>query len=313
MKTLRIGVPPGIGDSLWAMTKVPAILEAEGADSAHVVVADCPPLRSKEFLEAFDFVSQVSYESLPLNHPGHPHNVLPDGTWAYTLTRKNLGDLDWWLVPNWDLEHGSRLETWLPQFSIDWDIHKRFRFTAQAKHTARAMAKKMGPYAVFYLGPDRGNTTDGHNRGPMWSVADWVELTTALCEMGLQSLVVVGAEYDRPYADKVLPQIRGLPMDIVDAVGRWEIDETFKVCQGAKFVVSYQSGIGIFSVYLRVPTVLWWRPRNNSILPQAHLHFDEQMATAWAPPDMLEGGTYQGLIYGRCTPQSVAEGLERWI
>jgi hypothetical protein len=314
VKTLRIGIPPGIGDAVWALCKVESILAKESAQTAEIFIVDRGVRRAHEFVRSFDFVEAVYHMDFEMLNPVNDTAVLPDMTYDYVLTCQRLGGLDWWLMPNWELEHGVRLEDWLPQYQIDWKIADHFRFSETSRETwAHTVQESGGAYGVFYLGPESGNTVAGHNRGPLWRMEDWRELARLVYrQLGLP-IVVVGAEYDKSYADQVLASETLNDILILDRVGQWDIHETFRVCQGAKFVVSYQSGIGIFSTYMRIPVAMWWRPHGDSILPDRNLSFNEKMATAWVPPDILQAGGYAGLIYGSCDARSVFSQLETWV
>jgi len=295
---MLIAVPPGIGDAFWALTKIPAMLREAGESKADLIVADNAPRRSKEFLEAFDFIGKVEYK--PLRFTLGTHKC---GRYNYWPTRsvhpECAGAI--WLIPNEHLEQGLRLETWLTEYEIDWHIQERFLWQESDLDFAAQLKQRLGEYVVFYLGPEEGNTTGGHNRGGIWSMADWVTLGL---EIG-KPIVVVGAEYDRSYSNKVLDLAHARGSHWLDYVGRWPIGRTFAVVREAAACISYQSGIGIFATYLRVPTAMWWRAYGDSCVPGKLVSFHEDMRTAWVPPDMLDRGKYLGMIYGRCEPGTV--------
>ena len=91
----------------------------------------------------------------------------------------------------------------------------------------------------------------------IWRMEDWRELARLVYRhLGLV-LIIVGAAYDKSYSDQVLTSESLSDICVLDRVGQWDIHETFRVCQGAKFVVSYQSGIGIFSTYMCIPVAMW--------------------------------------------------------
>lgn len=297
---MKIAVPPGIGDSLWALTKVQAILREAGQSQANLVIADNAPQRSKEFLESFDFIHSAEYRPLPFM--ARPRTT-PDHRWNYVPTGRNFG-CDWWLCPNEHLEQGKRLETWLPQYETNWNVQEHYLWHEADLEFATQLKQRLGRYCVFYLGPETGNTRAGHNRGGLWSIADWVRLGTLLAV----PIVVVGAPYDRSYSDKVLTAAHEAGSHWLDYVGQWKIGRTFAVVRKAEFVISYQSGIGIFASYLRVPTCIWWRAAGDSLESGFKLWFHEEMRNAWAPPDMLASGRHNGLIYGRADagPEAIA-------
>jgi FkbM family methyltransferase len=301
-KTLRLALPPGIGDAFWCLLKVPALCRREGASGVDVEVCGGPPYRSREFLQAFDFVSSVAHTDLRITEADF---ITPGGEFNYAPSQPSWHNrFDWLLQVNGHLERGQRIEDWLPDLAIDWNLMERFRWSNKALETAAAVQQQYGDYCVFYTGPESGNTTAGHNRGGLWRPADWVRLAELARAAGLQVLFV-GAEYDRSYlANHLLPA--GLK-DCHDYLGAWQIDETLAVIRGARFYVGYQSGLGIVATYLGVPTAMFWRPYGNSILPDQRVTFREEMASAWAPREHLDRGRYLPCIYGRCSPEGIME------
>ena len=305
-RILKLALPAGIGDTLWALAKVPALLKQCGANFADITVCSDPTRRAEHFLKAFDFVRSVDYCDLSIME----QPVVVDGLYNYTPSQPNWHNrFDWLLQANGHLEQGRRLEDWMPDLEIDWDIAKRFHLTADEEQVGHSVQKDLGDFCVFYLGPLGGNTIEGHNRGPIWRPEDWRRLQQLCREAGL-SVVAVGADWDRPYLERMRP----LEEPFLDAIGKWKIGETYAVCKHAKFVISYQSGIGIFSVFLGVKTALWWRPQGDSISPSHHLSFNEAMASAWAPPESLKWKNYLPLIYGRHSPEQIMEHAKRhWL
>ncbi|MCY2964133.1 MAG: FkbM family methyltransferase [Planctomycetota bacterium] len=306
---LRVAVPAGIGDAVWALAKIPHMLRVYGADQVHIGLCGSPPYRSLPFVERFDFVASAEYsrwqcvEADPYTAEG-VYNWASSGVgWHY--------EYDWMLQANRHLETGQRLETWLPEYDTDWNIADRFRFLASELRYAREFEAKHGPYCIFYLGPEAGNSgIAGHNRGELWTPAEWGRLASHCRGLGLK-IVVVGARYDRSYLERHVAPHLG---EYVDCVGSWGIGQSFAVIQRSRFVIAYQSGVGIFSVYLGVPAACFWRPHGDSIDPHGYVTFSEQMASAWAPPEALAAGRYLPLIYTKCSPESIAEHIEhhRW-
>ncbi len=303
---LRIAVPPGIGDALWSLTKVPALLKQTGAAGTHVTICGAPFRQSKPFIERFEFVTGVEYST---DRCIYEDRFTEEGinNWIPSCPRW-LGRHDWLLQANRSLESGRRLEAWLPEIETDWHIADRFLFTGNEVHQARQLEELLGPYCVFFMGPERGNTVAGHNRGPLWSPKDWQRLADLCRALGL-AVVVVGAQRDRSYFDNHVAYRLG---EYLDAIGKWHIGQTFAVIQRSRFVVSYQSGLGIFAVYMDVPAAIFWRPHGDSLNPDNYLTFREEMAAAWAPPESLASGRYLPLIYTRCTPESIVQHAEEY-
>lgn len=298
---MRVAVPAGIGDSVWALMKIPDMLNVYGAEKARVALCGGPPHRAKDFVERFDFIASVEHSQwLCVEQSCYTaegvYNWAPSGVGWHD-------EFDWMLQANRHLENGRRLDTWLPEFATEWNIADRFQFTGREVRLARELEEQIGPYCVFYLGPELGNTTAGHNRGPLWSPQDWGVLADHCRDLGL-SIVVVGAEYDRSYYENHVAEHIGA---CFDAIGKWPICQTFAVLQRSRFVIAYQSGVGIFSVYMGIPAVVFWRPDGNSIDPSGYVSFRESMASAWAPQEALDSGRYLPSIYTRCSPDSIIE------
>ena len=309
-KILRIAVPSGIGDALWALVKVPALLKAEGADACDLDACYSSLPRSADFLARFDFVRHTGYTHLECVER---EPVTADGYWNYAQTGRGWHNTyDWLLVPNAYLERGGRLEDWLPEFAPDWNIASHYRVLPEDERVADAVVAEIGNrFALFFASSLAGNTVYGHNRGPLWRPDEWAELARLFLAEGVTP-VLIGAAWDRSYYDQVLKDV--LPRGVLDRIDHWPIGVTFAVMRRAGCLVAYQSGLGIFGVYLGCNVAMWWRPHGDSILADRHVSFRDEMATAWAPPGAVESGRYLPLIYGRCSPQSIfAHSKKHWL
>lgn len=286
---LKIAVPPGIGDAVWSLMKVPALLEHTGKDFATVGICGQPPHRAGEFVGRFDFVDSWFYCDL---NTVEADFTTARGVFNHAPTQPDWhGRFDWLLNVNQHLEDGHPLAHWQPHLYTSWDIADRYQFTADERLTA-ANIRRNGPYVVCYLGPHAGNTTAGHNRGELWTPDDWGATAASARAAGFRVLVV-GADYDRSYFHRCAPYL-GM---VENCIGAWEISTTFAVIKQAAGVIAYQSGIGIFATLMGIPTAMWWREHGNSIMPDHHVTFREQMACAWVPPTVAIDDTYLPLIY----------------
>ena len=323
---MKFLLPQGIGDSVWALHKIQAIrdkLDPGGPIDIHLTCSRQDDLQSRavDFLRRFDFVDsvemQLNYgihreydEKRPPFTPGGYWDYLEDGMYDFK------GEKFCVLIPNAPLERGIRLENWLPQYSINWDIFSHFRVSPAELAYGRMVRSKLGPFAVFYPGPLHGNTIEGHNRNMLWKPAEWIDLGEQLHDKYGLKTVVVGAEYDHDYYTHMLaPRINGSASHWIDLIGRTSIGELFATTSQSSLLISYQAGVGIISAYRHVPTAMWWRPRGDSISTHGFLSFEEEMSTAWAPPDILEQGTYLPLIYGKHGIEYILEEIVKrgWV
>jgi hypothetical protein len=301
---MKFLLPTGIGDSVWALHKIGAIRDVQDAggpiDVALVGGTSQLDSRALDFIRRFTFVNSATMK---------PYNIYRDGSWFTKQGFYNYLDDGWYefegtkyciLIPNATLERGERLETWLPQYAIRWNIFDDFRITDDERSFATQLHARIGDYAVFYPGPLAGNTEDGHNRNALWPPENWVELGRRIhAELGLR-IVVVGALYDASYWQWLLGPLLADDMPHwYNLIGQTNLGQLWSVTSRAKFLISYQAGVGIVATYLNTPTAVWWRPYGDSISQSGFLSFDERMASAWVPPKVLDSGTHLPLIYGR--------------
>jgi hypothetical protein len=299
---MKFILPTGIGDSVWALHKIKSVRDQHdpsGPIDIYLAGTDSEiETRALDFLRRFDFVNSVEMRDWgllgdPVTTPDGYFNYVEDGMYEFK------GEQVCALIPNAALERGIRLEDWLPNHQIDWDIFKHFDITYKERAAAERIASA-GPYAVFYPGPLQGNTVNGHNRGMMWKPQEWIDLGRRIHnEFGL-NIVVVGAPYDSSYYDLFISTaLNGDGSYWNNQIGHTKLGELFSITNNAEFVISYQAGVGIVSTYLNTPTAIFWRPRGNSISPDRYISFEESMASAWVPPSILFQETHLPLIYGR--------------
>lgn len=372
LKPIVVGMPPGIGDSLWAMVKIQNIVQEDKADKLVVCLQETSPARGKEFIDRFDFVADCMYRPFPIQPPGE-YFINADGTYNYIggrvgAVRQYMG-MDWLLCPNTPLERGEPLETWLPEFRANWNVMKdHFRFMPTDDLIAeRVSAQLKGrPWVTFFLGSVRDNggldangrynVDSGHNRArrytrpdwkkfgyldelwrddipngvrPVWLLDYWVDLAKMIVEEAGCAIVVVGADWvqDKTYAKLFVDawaKAGGDPAMVVNCCGQTHIAECFRVTMGGRCLFSYQSGVGIGSEFLGVPTAIWWRAFGDTREAPGsdgadesqpggrhYSTFNERMCNAYSPP----WGQHIGLIYGRQTPVQIFHMMleKRWI
>ena len=301
---MKFLLPQGIGDSVWALHKIEDVAKKLKADSIEVYL-NCSEenetqVRALDFVRRFDFVNSVRMLPGISIHPtkyldeNGCYNYIPDGPTCFNNEQYYA------LMPNGHLERGHRLEDWLPEFEINWNIMNHFKISSKEAEFGETVKTALGGYAVFYLGPLAGNMFDGHNRDSLWTPQDWVDLGKQIkLALGIE-IVIVGAPYDwQYYSAFVKPLLHTQTVLCTELISRTSIGELYALTSRARFVISYQSGVGIVSSYMGVPTGIFWRPKGNSISPNCYLSFEEEMASAWVNPQMIAAGKHLPLIYYR--------------
>ncbi len=261
------------------------------------------------FLERFSFVDSVEVLDVPILHDAREHPADDRGRYNY-LPDGPVGDL-YYLVPNRTLEAGKRIETWLPEHAIDWDVMDDFSW--ENTERGRQQGLELAPFVAFYLGPEGGHCDEGHNYAWLWEPKHWIELAAAFIKRG-HRIAVVGAPYDRSFWERyVRDGVRQAGQEWTDLIGAFEIGETLALLREASCLVSYQCGLGIVAHYLGVPTVMWWRKDGDSLHPNRRICFDNAMKDSWTRPGFES--KYMGLLYKDQSPTDIISEIDKrgWL
>jgi hypothetical protein len=303
-------VPQGIGDSIWALLKIQDISKKIGDGVINVFIAcqdsnNSSEARSLEFIRRFHFVYKCEMYQMPME--GRQGCVLlpgaasdDNGLYRYIDNGKTtLPGIDYILIPNYTLERGIRIEDWLPDYAINWNVMDRFKFEESSFNKQ---------YVIFFLGSIAGNTTSGHNRNSIWTPQQWVELGRRIQKEFGCYIFVVGADYDMSYYTDYIEPLLNKNDNWFNFIDMFNIGQTFAMVKNARFVISYQSGIGIVANYMNVPTAMFWRAKGDSISPNSYISFEEDMAKAWTKP----GVNYLPLIYGKHDVDYIINEIQKW-
>lgn len=314
---MNVLIPQGIGDAIWAIHKLQDLTRKKGDGTVHVYIAcfgtGMGESRALEFTRRFGFVKTAEMYIMPridqqgaVLLPGIPadekgyYRYIPDGVPGA------LPGIDYVLMPNAALERGVWLERWLPEIETNWDVMSDFQFIKGELDRAEDL-RRQGEYVVFFLGSEGSNTTAGHNRGGIWKPEDWIDLGRRIKEELGFRIIVVGEKYDESYFSKY---IKGR-LDCLSLIGRTGVGDVFAITKKSRFVISYQSGVGIVSSYFGVPTGIFWRAKGDSISSDSYVSLDEAMASAWVNPWMISQEKHLPLIYGRHDVQYIMEEVKR--
>ena len=325
MKKMSIFTCPGLGDALWTITKIPDMRRKLNPDKVNIVVQNTDFNRSDDFLLHFNFIDSVSYDDFDI-HPepiyfepiyGNVPKPTDDyGRYIYCDSTGNfMGDPNsWLLIANGHLERGHRLETWYPEFETEIDIAKHYRMREDEIEWAETFHLEQlnnRPFIVFYMGPLNGNTTLGHNRNGLWSLRNWYEVGNSLPSE--YKIVIVGHQHDWQYANLFMGSLSEFDRHwYINLCGQTEIGQCYALIKRSKFLLSFQSGVGIFSAYMGHPTAIWWRPKGDSISTEYYLSFEEDMSHCWVPMEYINK-TYFPLIYSKQNPTQISQIINQFL
>lgn len=307
---MRCLVGQGLGDAFWYLLKAKSLAEKFG-DGIVDIRLGCWNVneiesRATKFLNRFDFVNSAEMYLMPRNSHGPVLKPGPatdnKGYYRYLDDGKTTSykDIDFIAIPNAPLEKGIDIKDWLPDVAIDYDImQNNFAFTDTEIAFGDDFKSKFGDYVVFFMASLGSNTAEGHNRNSLFSPQDWIILGENLHNLYNVNIIVVGAKWDKDYFDKLIkPNIKG-KRHWFNYIDQLPIFLTLQVIKNSRFLISYQSGLGIVGNYMESKVAMWWRPYGDSISPHIFTSFDEKMSYCWAKPGTVENKKYMSCIYGR--------------
>lgn len=307
----------GIGDSVWGLFKSQSIAKKYNANVCVKIACwrkGIIDTRALDFIRRFDFIKKAEMYVMPkvkgsLGPVIKPGNITNEnGIYRYINNgfTKKLKNIDFVLISNGFLEKGISLDNWLPEYKTNWDMVKNhYKFTNKEIEISKQFEDEIGPYVIFYFGPLNGNTIAGANRNQLWKPEEWQKLGEMIYEKYKFKIVVVGAEYDLAYFNQYFQKYTENKNYWINKIGKYKINQTFAICKNSRFIISYPSGIGIFSHYLNVPCCIFNRPKGDSWHPYLYISFEESMADAWAYPNSSKNKKFLSAIYTKDTVESI--------
>lgn len=319
--TMTVGIMSGIGDAVWSFVIQKAVRRKYGADALLYHINDSGDgrrKRSNNMLARFGFVDDMVtskfqvHADTPMDDRSGHLNYIPSGPVAVD----GRDEFDYRLIVNTYLEHGQGYDRvcealGLLEEDLDFDFFSDYHEKPEDMFAVDKVLHHVGEdYVVFYYGAEVDNTIGGLNRDEVWKPEDWNRLGRMVHdEFGLK-IVVIGAPYDTSYANRILGANRDT--FYYNAIGELDITETLALIQRSKFVVAFPAGVGIVGPYMRVPTVIFWRPKHMSYhVMHDRAGFCPEFATNWVPEPVLKAGGYYPAWYGDDTPETIMEAVRK--
>lgn len=310
----------GIGDSLWAMVLLPAVLHKYHVDRVNLIVhsekISVRNNRSNAYLERFSFFSSVRSENFPIMK----NPVIDDeGYPCYVESGEKQNSIfNYLLLANTYLEHGKNFNDIAEALSLDRKYLNYFPFKDYVwkfedfNEVKRILRVSKNGYCVFYMCSLTDNTVAGLNRGGLWKINDWLMLGKKIYEKTGNKIVIVGASYDIDYITKLQKDAYDNFHDIfINNCGTLDLTETLGLLKYANFVIGLPSGIPISSTFLRTKTAMFWRPQHLSMHDLHEKYgFHKDFSIDWVPKDMLENNNYLAFWYGKDNYETVYKKIE---
>lgn len=275
-------MPPGIGDISWIYSKLAGL-----GRPLRIEIADSGPRRALPYLDLLPLVKEAAY--VKAANPAKmrlgkasPHWGMDD---LIGLARAETVPID---LNSW-LEAGNRIEGFMPEIPT---VHhyEMLQPLAGPSDLGNILWLRNGHsrYISFYCA-----NSDTVRRWHGWNPQQWSALADMLMqEYDLDGIALLGAEWDRPFAEKVLA---ATDVMLFELVGKSRLAVTLDVLRRSLYLVAFPSGIPILATVMSRPTVMFYPDSLTGLM------------TSWVPPDVLQDGTYKAMHF--CDPQQVFE----WI
>lgn len=264
---MHIGVPSGIGDISWLVSKV---INAPEWGDIHFVVAGGWPYRAGDYLKMLD--KGVEYGQFDWGHIVTFEQVHPYTNWSDVP--KNYGVF--YMEPNILLE-SKKLAEYLPDLPTSYHYHlnvpniKRKHFYSELVSLGEN-GPLIGISAASYRGAEEWKC---------WDMAKWADLCKKLVRMGY-SIVLMGGSWD----DLTRSLARLIPKsNCLNLVGETDFAEACAIHKLLDYYIGFSSGLGIIRTVLGLPTFMLW-PNEDA---WSHGVF---LRESWADPADVQSGRY---------------------
>lgn len=239
MATTLIGVPPGVGDLYWALTKLRAFRKHFGFEHVTLAIQKTSKDRAIEWQQMVDFVDDARYVAFT------PGPALRTGF------ERNHGPLDFILWPNAVLDRGEHLSTWMPDLALDLEFQVETRLPPAAVDEIARGAIVLYASAV------------GVNRAwfPKRRGDFWIALARELEQRFGRKPILIGAGWDRDN------NIEALREHTFELVGSTTLSQVAFLLQNARGVIGVISGMTILANHFKTPTVAFAPDKHHPEFP----------------------------------------------
>lgn len=233
---MRIGVPSGVGDVYWVLTKLQAFKVARGIDHVTLCVQKSQHTRALAWGQMVDFVEAIEEYPFRPNDEARTTGFSTAPVRMRRHERREFGlqeppPLDAVMWPNAIIDRGVHIREWMPELELDLSFPVR---TVPAP----------GGRVVVYVSSVGANQAWLPAAGPWY----WRRLIEALAVETGEVPVLIGAPWDLEFREQI-----DVPLD--DRCGRTTLPEVAGILQSASVVVGLICGMTILANHFRTPTV----------------------------------------------------------
>lgn len=284
-KRVSILVAPGIGDSYWALGKLPDFCRQNKLGLPDVWISDLGD--KKRSLECVQMISCV-------HGAGYRQGSTKSSVWqeAYMLKGRAIFaghcNTDYFIAANGGLRHGLSMDEILPQYQMEWYL-PMFQSKHETEMQERAKSQ-WGRYVVGYF-LDVGMYKYWLNTFGMPKLVDTLKRIQRALDC---RIVITGAQWDHGAFPTKLVRACNDP-NIIDFTGKTDFPQLMGLYRGSIGSIGFPSGSTIMGNVLKVPSVIFWSK-----------YFDQKFWRHCMTPDSL-GKWYEIADAGRDMSSDVAK------
>jgi hypothetical protein len=260
---MKIGVPSGIGDISWLVSKI--VNSPEWKNGMEIEVADGWPFRAQPYLDMLNVKSNYGsfkFDDIIMFEKLHPYSTWED------VVKAGFGT--YYMQPNWHLEMGRPLTKYLPDLPTTYHYPLTIPSIEDKPYYSQLEeGDYIGISCASYRGAKAWKT---------WENEQWIDLCERLVADGYK-ICFLGGSWDD------LTRAIACTIDCLNLVGVTSFPEACAVHKLLKFYIGFSSGLGIIRTVMNLPTMMLW-PEHQ-----------QPLSTSWADPQDLEEMKYIAISY----------------
>jgi hypothetical protein len=223
-KRIRIGVPPGVGDTYWALCKLESFRERHGIEHVTLCVKKAELKRALAWPSMVDCVDAAEEFEFGTN-PGIRET-------GFSCRKPGVDVVMW---PNAVIDRGEHLRNWMPEYELNLDIEIK---------TPPIWSKFMNRH-VIYASSEGVNREWFPDRGPGF----WRHLINEIADQTGERPLLIGAGWDKDFFRAIEP------VEADSLISETTLPEVAGLIKHAKSLTGMISGMTILGNHFRTPTV----------------------------------------------------------
>lgn len=302
-----IGMPPGIGDLHWIMTKMESFKKKNKIEKIKVVMNLPQTISgvyqyhdySVKYLDLIPFIDSAENRLKPIGF----EYALNDGSGRPLFINRN--GCDYVIEFNSRLENHVKLKDILPEYETNYDYP--IDEPEEERKFAKAFKETIGEKLVLFFTASIGGNDYWVKH--LWTPESWMELARKIYNKTGCKIVLVGAKWDAPYAEQLFKL--DTEKIIHSIIGKTTIAKLFAILREASLLITWQCGVGIMATQFRIPVVAFWPIKTKA---NPHGVFNRDFMRTWLPPWAKKVG-YMPVAWGDedATPEGVFDKIRRYL